>query len=298
MRHIIRRGFTLVELLVVIGIIAVLIGILLPALSRARQSAQVVKCAALLRQISTASIMYAQQNHGYLPPLRQYRGDDVPGSFGPFANAGVIQDQSWPDNLGEVGANIGRLVATKFLGGAGIPANWGTSGAAPPSPFYECPNAISDPTDKDRYKYMYNFHMKWVNSKSGMYRLWPRINGYGKSPSGSITLYNLASSSTTTGQYPNMPRAIVADPCIGLVTNGKAYVTHNLHSSMAFNLGFADGSVRTVNVKPDTPLPVSGDANAIIAMIQYLEAVSNGSASTTAYDFPTYSSIPYTQNTR
>src|SRR3954468_11167288 len=98
MRKVTRRGFTLVELLVVIGIIAVLIGILLPALSRARQSAQVIKCAALLRQISSASIMYAQQNRRYLPPLRQYRGDDVPGSFGPFANAGTIQDQTWPAN--------------------------------------------------------------------------------------------------------------------------------------------------------------------------------------------------------
>ena len=61
---------------------------------------------------------------------------------------------------------------------------------------------------------------------------------------------------------------------------------------MAFNLGYTDGSVRTVNIKPETPLPVSGDHKAIIAMIQYLETVGNGSNTTPAYDYPTYGQIP------
>src|ERR1041385_7866302 len=61
------KGFTLVELLVVIGIIALLVGILLPTLGKARSAANRVKCLSNMRQLATALFLYATEAHGSFP---------------------------------------------------------------------------------------------------------------------------------------------------------------------------------------------------------------------------------------
>src|SRR4051812_29748002 len=78
-----RSGFTLVELLVVIGIIALLISVLLPALNKARRAASAIACAANIRSIVQGMQMYAAQHRGYFP------GSMTSGKFMFTANGGT-----------------------------------------------------------------------------------------------------------------------------------------------------------------------------------------------------------------
>jgi prepilin-type N-terminal cleavage/methylation domain-containing protein/prepilin-type processing-associated H-X9-DG protein len=118
-----RAAFTLVELLVVIGIISVLIAILLPTLAGARRSAATVKCAAHLRDLGNAIQIYANENGQYIPTIQS----TYPGKVTPM----------WYDQLGKYVFKSG--VASVNLNAPSVPASIVNDNNFSRTPFAGCP---------------------------------------------------------------------------------------------------------------------------------------------------------------
>ena len=260
-----RKGFTLVELLVVIGIIALLISILLPSLNRAREAANKIKCGSNMRQIGQSMRQYAIDDvrSGAYPRTR-YTPDTYANMFSVVGTAEVADQRA-----GGSPANAGNVLADPFSGAKTGQTNYQPNVNDVSAAMYHllrqsdmtadifvCPSstaeAVSYAGGKGKTAYV-----NWLDPVKNV----------------SYSFQNMYASSGTTGfkwtDSLNSTFAIAADMNPGVNTgrtqdNVEDISTQssnrdiklgnsNNHSKEGQNVLFADGSVRFVNTPFEGP---------------------------------------------
>lgn len=222
------NGFTLVELLVVIGIIAVLISVLLPALNRARAQANFTKCLSNQRQLLTALIMYCNDNRGVFPsgpqkgPTKTYYADNGPTAENPFSlNRNEADGPQW--------------LAKYAVGNERAPLMFCPSDAYPRNVFA---NAVP-PTTLDRrtsYRYSMTLYNKPENVAA---QLAPSLPDNPQVGQKLTSIRYSAKKAVIADAYNNHTRGSIEK--IDTLSVNKQYVD--------LAMGFADGHVQRINVK-------------------------------------------------
>ena len=220
-----RRGFTLVELLVVIGIIAVLIGILLPALQKAKEAGQIVACASRMRQIGMAMQMYVSESRQTYPPC-------------------WIQDNiaaATPQYQGQAGHNKSYVtLLRKYLGRPNDdPYKGGNSQQGGNMEVFRCPNDVLDRgTWLDGGALSYTMPSSW-GPDDVFYK--QRYNGF-SNPPGSGTTLNRGLGQMWTGStnnsYPMWIKANMVHPSAKVLALVERSYSEQAQT-VVWNLGYS-----------------------------------------------------------
>jgi prepilin-type N-terminal cleavage/methylation domain-containing protein/prepilin-type processing-associated H-X9-DG protein len=253
------QGFTLVELLVVIGIIALLIGLLLPVMARAREQARTVQCASNIRQVYYGLAMYAGANRGTLP---------IP--------AGSPDSWYTPTQAAWFGIRYLELGRLNYEDGTLWP--YISRSAMSREQLFLCP---SDPEPRYPREYLY----PWANTKYSRNFSYnftcymcgsPRPGGPGtglrlseiRHPADKILIVEQEMPATVQGSplssfVPNLP----SEPRAGIVV-----LLTRRHSGKA-NEGFADGHVERVD--PNMFMGSDPDVRTVDAWHHYVNVFSD-----------------------
>lgn len=242
--HRVGRGFTLVELLVVIGIIAVLISLLLPALNKIRMQSQRTQCMSNLRSIGQLMMLYANRNKDYIP--LGYLGSGGGGDL--QFNYIIGQNAAVPNPRGP----FGELYQAQLI--------------IAPRVFY-CPSQTNEP------QFTYDGPSnRWFVVQSPVSNI--RV-GYGSRPLGRWSGANFIQPTTANAAYTRpFPRKTKLGSKTAIVTDNVStpIFLKTGHWPWA-NVAYNDGSVQPFDVRqfpaawqvlPESFGPISGQNNNIM----------------------------------
>ncbi|QDU34688.1 hypothetical protein KS4_27620 [Poriferisphaera corsica] len=238
-----RYAFTLIELLVVISIIALLIGILLPALGAARKTAQSIKCATQMRQFSQANQMYAADYDGHIVPARS-------------GGSNIDQTDFWAHTLYPY---IGQGDLSQD--GAAIEIQTGDSNV------FLCPSSTNSYRFADEFEHEPDMSSPWFRytysynllaphhalKRAGIDATWDYIVNGGAKLVSIINPTETAFLFEGSGYYMNTDLFWLGGAYPALAT-GLAP-----HSSNSANVPFFDGHVETLS--PINDVPINGGAS-------------------------------------
>jgi prepilin-type N-terminal cleavage/methylation domain-containing protein len=275
-----RSGFTLIELLVVITIIAILIGLLLPAVQKVREAAARIQCSNNLHQLGLAVHDYASARSDALPPLFTTL---TPGGSGASVFVGLMPYME-QGNLYQIYQQNGGVVAPYYqqaiknyicpsdpTSSNGVGSNgWGGTSYAANAGLFAIPDPTSNPNGNPPYagwnvtqahytvanipdgtSQTIMFTERYINSEVTNSRdLPPGAAGYDAWSTPVFGAYQAGYPSATLAN----PWAVASGPQIGVPKQQAVrWLPNTGHTSVILG-GLADGSVRTINgsMSPDT----------------------------------------------
>ena len=252
-----QRAFTLVELLVVIGIIALLISVLLPALSAAREQANKVKCMSNMKQIGLAYLMYANDNKGSLPCFLAYYQTGGGRAGGPVQSM-FLAVRTFGPSVGHIWDAGGNSVAvtnpTAFIADGQrllLPKPRGLSGVAylKTNECFFCPSDNTRRPNRDPVTGWGPFYTDGTSPGSSMsyFESYYPVLDYTGGPAGAVTDPAIANGNLKVRQSAKKP--IMADQgYLPKPSDDPALATQfAFFHKKGYNVLYLDGHVRWVD---------------------------------------------------